>query len=110
MSERTSEAIDEIWDRLLCRAVGEAWTFPSLKGNLTGLVAKMRDRAITIQFWVTRRVDDFPREIMELVGDLYKAFTVDYLSHEAAKEAAAEREKLEREKAKALKKKDKKRH
>jgi hypothetical protein len=104
----SSEAIDEIWERLLCKAVGDSWP-ASLQGNLIGLVAKMRDRATTIQFWVTGCVEDFPKEVSTIISVFYKAYKMEYLSHEAAKVAADERDKADRA-AKALLKNKKKRH
>lgn len=100
-----ADAIDAVWETILCRCIGESW-WTQHQNSVTGIVAKIRDRGFTVQFWVSQRMDDFPQDVATCIAHLHPAFKMDYVSHQAAADAAAERD--ETAAAEAAKKKSKK--
>lgn len=91
-SKDDQDLIDAVWERLCCRVVGNSW-LPEFRPIVNGLVAKIRERQITLQVWVTERIDLFPTDIVSAVGDVFPAFKTDYYDHQNMYSAAAARDK-----------------
>eukprot|EP00796_Vickermania_ingenoplastis_P011643 gene11643-8027_t len=61
--------VDEAWELLLMRAVGNSWSTSELRHVVNGVVMKMRDPHYVIELWVTRDGEDIRRDLEELWVD-----------------------------------------
>jgi hypothetical protein len=86
------DTIDEVWQLLCARLVGESWD-DKFNGTVNGLVAKVRDRYITLQVWVTEKQTDFPHDMLRTVESIFPAFAADYVAHNEMHALAQQREK-----------------
>lgn len=85
------DTIDEVWQLLCARLVGESWE-DRFNDTVNGLVAKVRDRYITLQVWVTEKHVDFPHDILSCCEEVFPAFAADYVAHEEMHQLAQQKE------------------
>ena len=86
------QAVDEVWERLCCLVVGEAWP-DDIRPTVNGVVAKIRPRFAVFQIWVTKKLD---RIVSEIHNRALGASTVagcawDYVPHPKPGDAAPRR-------------------
>lgn len=99
----SADQVDEAWDLLLCKTVGDSWT-PSVRGIVNGVALKVRDRGYLLEVWVTQQTPQLMHDLTALWKDaIGAAFATTYFSHAAmqsksAASAAAEAERKKKQK------------
>ncbi|KAG5497814.1 hypothetical protein GH5_02604 [Leishmania sp. Ghana 2012 LV757] len=99
----TSAQVDEAWELLLCRTIGDSWS-PSVRETVNGVVLKVRERAYWLELWVTKDSSALQKDLAELWHPILGAsFSTTYLTHavmqersHAAATLAAERQRKNR--------------
>ncbi|CAM40202.1 putative eukaryotic translation initiation factor 4e [Leishmania braziliensis MHOM/BR/75/M2904] len=99
----TSAQIDEAWELLLCRTIGDSWS-PSVRETVNGVVLKVRERGYWLELWVTKDSSALQKDLAELWHPILgPSFSTTYLTHSmlqerthAAAALAAERQKRNR--------------
>ncbi|KPI88739.1 putative Eukaryotic translation initiation factor 4E [Leptomonas seymouri] len=99
----TSAQVDEAWELLLCRTIGDSWS-QMVRETVNGVVLKVRERAYYLELWVTKDSMELQRDLAALWQPILGAsFVTTYLTHAvmqersvAAAAAAAEKQKKNR--------------
>lgn len=98
----TTAQIDEAWELLLCRTIGDSWSAP-VRPTINGVVLKVRERAYMLEVWVTKQTPELMRDLAELWQPvLGGSFAAPYITHamvqERSQAAAVAAEKQKKQK------------
>ncbi|KAK7200645.1 eukaryotic translation initiation factor 4E [Novymonas esmeraldas] len=82
----TSAQVDEAWELLLCRSIGDSWA-PTVRETVNGVVLKVRERAYRLEVWVTKDSTALQKDLANLWHPvLGGSFATTYMPHAAMQE------------------------
>ncbi len=71
-----NSALDDVWIRLCCRAVGESWQDP-FRDHVTGVLVKVREKRIVVQVWTDVKLEFFQLDVLSCIADVMPSAFID---------------------------------